>query len=170
MRKVYTTLAVMVAISALVVVAGLAVPESHVATSHAVYNRTPDEVWALVSDLAAAPEWRRGIEDMERVPGRAEVWREKGRFGEMTYEVERVPGSRRMVMRIVDHGSFGGSWTYHVDEHPAGATVTITETGEIRNPVFRALARYVLGYHGTMDEYLRSLGERFGQAVEPEHP
>ena len=39
----------------------------------------------------------------------------------------------------------------------SGSTLTITEHGEIYNPVFRFVARYVQGYTATIDNYLRAL-------------
>ena len=38
-----------------------------------------------------------------------------------------------------------------------GSTVTITERGEIYNPVFRSLARFMFGYTSTMDKTLDAL-------------
>jgi hypothetical protein len=41
--------------------------------------------------------------------------------------------------------------------------VTITESGEIYNPVFRFMARFVFGYDSTMAGYLGALSRKFGQ-------
>ena len=35
--------------------------------------------------------------------------------------------------------------------------MTITERGEIRNPIFRAVARFVFGYGATMETFLAEL-------------
>jgi hypothetical protein len=40
--------------------------------------------------------------------------------------------------------------------------VTITERGEIRNPIFRAVARYVFGYGATMEAFLDELRAHIG--------
>ena len=50
----------------------------------------------------------------------------------------------------------------------AGSAVTITEDGEIRNPVFRLLARFLFGYHATAERFLVALGRRGGTEVVPE--
>ena len=70
-----------------------------------------------------------------------------------TAVVEIVPPSR-LVTKIVDETQFGGTWTFEVTPIPSGSRLTITERGEIYNVVFRALARYVFGYTGTMDGFL----------------
>ena len=42
----------------------------------------------------------------------------------------------------------------------AGTVVTITENGEVYNPLFRFMAHYVFGHEGTIETYLRQLSER----------
>jgi hypothetical protein len=41
--------------------------------------------------------------------------------------------------------------------------VRITENGEVGNPVFRFMARFVFGYTATIDTYLIALGQKFGE-------
>ena len=45
--------------------------------------------------------------------------------------------------------------------------MTITESGVIHNPLFRFLARFLFGYTGTADAYLRALGAKHGESVTP---
>jgi hypothetical protein len=49
------------------------------------------------------------------------------------------------------------------------AIVQITEDGEVYNPVFRFVSRFILGHTRTMDFYLRALGNATGQGIEVEH-
>ena len=44
--------------------------------------------------------------------------------------------------------------------------VRITEDGQVYNPVFRFMSRFVFGHARTMDAYLRALGRAAGQEVE----
>ena len=55
-----------------------------------------------------------------------------------------------MVTRIADpHLPFGGTWTYEIAPTETGSTLTITEKGEVYNPVFRFVSRYLQGYTAT---------------------
>ena len=45
--------------------------------------------------------------------------------------------------------------------------VTITEHGEVYNPIFRFISKYIMGHNGTMDAYLTALGMKFGTPVVP---
>ena len=73
----------------------------------------------------------------------------------------------RMVSQIVDNKSFGGTWTYELTPTEGGCELTITESGEIYNPIFRVFARFVFGYTATMETYLKQLGTKFGESIEP---
>ena len=44
--------------------------------------------------------------------------------------------------------------------------VTLTEAGEIYNPIFRFMARFVFGYSGTIEAYLKALHAKFGETAE----
>ena len=72
----------------------------------------------------------------------------------------------RLVTTILSEGMpFGGRWIFEIEPAAAGATVTITEEGEVYSPVFRFVSRYLMGHHATMSLFLSDLGAQFGQNV-----
>lgn len=76
--------------------------------------------------------------------------------------------NKRLVTRIVDRDlGYGGSWTYEFAPEPEGTLAIITENGEVPNIFFRFISRYIFGPTSTLDKYLRTLGEKFGEPVEP---
>ncbi len=85
----------------------------------------------------------------------------------ITYELlDRVP-ARSLKRRIAtDNLPYSGTWTYSLQPNGEGTVVRITEDGEVNNPVFRFMSRFVLGHTRTMDAYLRALGKATGQEVE----
>src|SRR5207253_11394629 len=93
-------------------------------------------------------------------------WREVSKFGPITYEqVEAVP-AQRFVSRIADTDQgFGGTWSFALTPDTGGTRVTITEDGFVSNPLFRFMSRFVFGYYGTQEAYLRALGKKYGQDV-----
>ena len=77
--------------------------------------------------------------------------------------IERMDAPRVLVTRIAEAGlPFGGTWTYDISPEAAGARLTITENGEIYNTFFRFMARFILGYQGTMRSYMTALEKRLG--------
>jgi uncharacterized protein YndB with AHSA1/START domain len=164
-----------VAALALVVVAvavvGALLPTAHVAARAARFRQPPEAVFARISDVGLAASWRTDITRVEMLPsveGRVR-FREIGRMGGVTMEVVERTAPTRMVTRIADpEQPFGGTWTFELAPADGGTRLTITERGEVYNPIFRALGRFVFGHTATIDQYLRALGAAFGDAVTPE--
>jgi len=153
--------------------AGLTIPRRHIARRTARYARRPEEVYAAITAYEELPQWQPGVARVEILPPRAGKarYRTHGKFGAMTLVVEEAVPPRRVVGRIDEPElGFGGTWIYEIAPVDGGATLTITEDGFISNPIFRALARFVFGYHRTMEGYLRGLGRKFGEATEPRPP
>ena len=55
---------------------------------------------------------------------------------------------------------FGGSWTYELIPTAGGTMLRITEDGEVYNPLFRFISRFVLGHYKSIDQYLDDLERR----------
>ncbi len=94
--------------------------------------------------------------------------RETTRGGEtVTYELlDRVP-AKSLTRRIATENlPYSGAWTYSLQPDGEITVVRITEDGQVYNPVFRFMSRFVLGHTRTMDAYLRALGKATGQEVE----
>lgn len=147
----------------LVVLVGLSLPERHRASVSRTVPGTPDETWGVMTDIPGLTEWRPGLKSVETLDDREgrPVWRETSSTGSMTLEVTAWEPPVRMVTRIADEGlPFGGTWTYELEDTEGGTRVTITEDGEIYNPFFRFMARFVFGYEGTARSYLDGLESR----------
>lgn len=87
-------------------------------------------------------------------------FRETGSNGEITYVFDELT-PRRVVSRIADVSlPFGGQWTYEVEPAGSGTKLRITEDGEVYNPVFRFMSRFVFGHHGSIDRFLADLKRR----------
>ena len=158
-------LGVPIAAVLLAVAVGLFLPETHTATVSAQVAAPPDTVWAAITSIETFPTWRPGIDEVERLPARAgrPVWRETGTYGTITFEEVAAEPPHRLVTRIADEDQpFGGTWTYELEQEGGGTRITITEDGEIYNPFFRFMARFVFGYEGTMRAYLEGLQDHLG--------
>jgi uncharacterized membrane protein len=162
---------------ALVIIAtavGAMLPRDHVASSTIALRQPQDSVWRVVRDFAGLPSWWKDLTTSVRLPdadGR-ERWRQESTMGPMALEIVEDQPPSRLVTRILppeNAASFGGTWTYEVAAADGQAQVTVTEQGWVANPLLRFVARTMFGPHTTMDSYLKALGGRFGEAVEPVH-
>jgi hypothetical protein len=151
---------VVIAVGGLAALVGTRLPRAHRASKQQVFTAPPGVVWALITDVDAYPAWRNDVKRVQRLPDRNGYpqWLEEGRSGKITFAVERMDPTHLLVTRISDPAlPFGGSWTYEIEPAAGGTQVTITENGEIYNPMFRFMARFVFGYDGTIATYMTSL-------------
>jgi hypothetical protein len=150
---------------------GSRLPVGHVASRSAVIGAPVDVVFETITDFGAATSWRSGVKSVtfatDPATGRTRVT-EVSSTGSMTMETEQVIPPTKLVMRIVGENlPYGGVWVWGLDPQGNATGVTITEYGEVYNPVFRFIAKFIMGHNGTIDTYLRDLGLKFGSVVVP---
>src|SRR5260370_37280648 len=127
-------------------------------------KQSTDAVWAVITDSQAMPAWRPNVVKVERLAdqnGHA-VWRETYKDGQ-TLPLEMVESQppKRLVARIADPKlPFGGAWTYEITPAEGGCPIAITERGEVYNPVFRLVSRF-MNQTGTISIYLNGLASQF---------
>lgn len=171
---IFIVVAIIVGIALLggiVALLGSRLPKTHVASRSILLHRSPQDVYAVARDFAAAPTWRSDVKQIEVEPnsGGPLHFREEGKNGTINYELAEDVPAQRMVTRILDTDlGFSGKWTYTFAAEDGGTRVTIREDGEVSNVLFRFMSRYVFGHTATIDSYLTSLGKRFGETVTPQ--
>jgi hypothetical protein len=152
--------AVVALTAALAAFIGSRLPQSHHASVERILRAEPEVVWRTLTDVDAFPTWRSDVKRVRRLPDRdgKPSWVEEGRSGTMTFVFERLEPPRVLVSRIADRNlPFGGTWTMEIAPAEGGARLKISEDGEIYNPIFRFMARFVFGYDGTINGYLSGL-------------
>jgi uncharacterized protein YndB with AHSA1/START domain len=153
-----------------VIVIGTALPQNHTASRSVHLSAAPDSVWSLITDVEQYPTWRKDVTAVEPLSGRRVLtWRETAGGDRITYEATTSERPSHFVARIADEGlPFGGYWDYRLRPDGGGTTVTITENGEVYNPVFRFVSRYLMGHTATIDRYLTALAARTGDKYVPD--
>ena len=134
MKWILWTLLSLVAIVGVIALVGYFLPVGHEASRSAEFNAPPERVFALMADPASYKAWWAGAEVQSEV-------------------VERVPPSK-VVTRVIGETQFGGTWTIDIAPTQTGSRMTITERGEVYNPIFRTLSRFVFGHTSTMESCL----------------
>jgi hypothetical protein len=163
----------LIALVALMALIGAFVPREHRATSAVSVHQPADSVWKVVRDLGGIPAWWPEVKESVRQPDQdgREVWRQKMSGFDVPLIVMESAPPRRLVMKIDASAgaAFGGTWTYELTPDSGVTRISVTEAGWIGNPIFRFLSRFVFGYYGSLDGYLKALGKRFGETVQPTH-
>lgn len=148
-----------------IAVIGWLLPVDHVATRSAEYRHPRVRVFAAISDVEQYATWwseLSKVEMLETHNGRVR-FREHTSNGPIVFEIEDVSAPHRMVTRIADPDQpFGGTWTFELEPIGEHTRVTITERGEVYNPLFRFMSRFVLSQTATMESFLSALGQSLG--------
>ena len=133
MRWILYIGAALAAVALLVVIVGALLPQTHSVSRTARIALPPAALHALILQKIAEPQ-------------------------EYPLRVERNEPPSLIMTRIVgERLPFGGTWTYRISPAPGGSDLTITEDGEVYNPVFRFMSRFVFGHFATMDAFLKTL-------------
>jgi len=176
MKWLGIVLGVIAAIILIVVLVGYTLPKAHVAVSSAQFHKPAADLFRTITDVGSAATWRKDVDRIEMLPPNGDriAWREVSKGDVVDYEGEivrtpqpGVPG--RFISRIVSKDlPYGGEWIIDVSMSRDLSVVTVTENGEVYNPIFRFVSKYVMGHSATIDGYLRALGSHVGEDVTPQ--
>lgn len=169
MKIALIVLGVVAALLVVIVLIGYSLPVKHRAQVTATIAAPADQVYALITDVAAFPTWRTDVKSVEILPSPdgQRRWREVSKDGTIPYLVERQTPPTILVTRIDSKSlPFGGTWTYDVQPASDGRTkLQIAEDGEVYNPIFRFASRFFIGYEGTLRQYLTDVERKLGSPI-----
>lgn len=168
MKMVLLVAGIFVVAVAGVIVIGALLPKRHVATRSATFKAAPEQLFALI---AGSQTWRPDVKSCELVQqGGKTFQRETSKRGEtILYELEGSRPPLAIQRRIAtDNLPYAGTWTFALEPSRGVTRVRITEDGEVYNPIFRFVSKFILGQTATQDAYLKALGREVGEEVHPE--
>jgi uncharacterized protein YndB with AHSA1/START domain len=167
MKWLFIGLGILAGVVAVAAVSGWMLPVAHTARRQQRLAAPPEAVWRALTEVEAFPSWRPDVKRVERLPssGGRTAWIEEG-SDLMTIAVERSEPPRLLVTRIGPGLPFGGTWTYEIAPEGIGSVLTITEDGEVYNPIFRFMSRFIFGHEQTLAAYLSALDAK----LSPEAP
>lgn len=154
----------LVALAIVVVVIGALLPSKHRASRSAIFHASPEKLFALIT---GPQDWRPDVRSYERASKGGGSFRETNQRGQtVTYETVEIDPPYHYVARIADKNlPYGGQWTYQLEPRGSQTALRITEDGEVYNPVFRFVSRFVIGHTRTIDDYLRALAAETGDSI-----
>lgn len=167
MKYVLIFAGVIVAVPLVVWCIGLMLPESHTATLSRTYPAPSSEIYRMLTDVKQFPQWRSNVKEVEILADDDSgfEWREFYTDNDpITFRLaDKGADSTRIVSEIADENlPFGGTWTYRLEALDDSTRLTITEKGEVYNPIFRFVSRFVMGYEGTINQYLADVEHGLG--------
>jgi uncharacterized protein YndB with AHSA1/START domain len=168
MKIVLAVLAILVVSVAVVVLLGAFEPLNHTTTVTGTIAAPPAQVFALITDIAAAPKWRHQVQSVQVLPqdeGRDHWIEDLGHGQKMPFLAIRtlppnLDGHALREVRLSDPGaSYGGTWTYTLTPGttPNTTALQITETGFIKPWIYRFMMAHIFGMTRNLDQYMHDL-------------
>jgi hypothetical protein len=149
----------------LLVIAFLAIariaPKQFRGSLSATFSKSPEEVYALLSDIEGLPNRRKEIDKVELLlPSERGLkrWREIAAMGGFA-EFETLRDIRGRLIEVhLYRSSFGitGNWTYEIEPWEKGSRLTITEVSRADKMVTRGLLT-LAGRNATLRQEVRNL-------------
>ena len=151
------------------VLIGLVLPVKHSARVEGLVPAGSGQVWKRITDAAGFPGWRKGLDRVEVMDtGR---WIEISGSNKLPMRiVESLPVTRLVTRIDSDKLPFGGQWTFRLEPQGGSTQVTIIEDGEVYNPFFRFVSRFIMGHHATLNRYMTDLETSFRQSRRSNKP
>jgi hypothetical protein len=142
---------------------GALLPKRHVVTRTAIFKASPERLFALI---AGNQDWRPDVKSCELISDDGKQFqRETSKHGEtILYELEGSRPPLAIQRRIATENlPYEGSWSFLLEQEGGETRVRITEDGEVYNPFFRFVSRFVMGQTASLDAYLKAMGKAVGE-------
>ena len=158
MKIILIILSIMALLVITVLIIGYLLPVKHTVTVSADVMAPKNEVWNVVFDASKYPNWRSDVKKVD-VSSASQSWTEYDNNDEtLSFEIVEAEEGKLLVTRILNKDKpFGGSWTITLQESRDRTQVTITENGEVYNPIFRFVSKIIIGHTATASRYLADL-------------
>lgn len=161
MKYLLTILGVVLLIPCIVWIIGMTLPQSHTAEISRQFEATPEEIFTLITDVEHFPNWRTNVDRVEIINDdeKSFQWREYYTNEDpLSFRIVESHENSMLVTEIADENlPFGGSWTYKIQPEGKQTQLTIIENGDVYNPIFRFISKFVLEHEGTIKQYMTDL-------------
>jgi hypothetical protein len=167
MKIALVVVGVLMLIVAGVVAIGAMLPKRHVATRSATFKASPEKLFALI---AGSQSWRPDVKSCELITADdgKQFQRETSKHGQaILYELRGSRPPLAIQRRIATENlPYGGTWSFALEPANGETLVRITEDGEVYNPIFRFVSKFVIGQTASQDGYLKAMAKVVGEDVQ----
>lgn len=150
---------VLALVVAIVYMVGYFMPVKHEASVRRVFSQhKPEHLWRVLVTVEEFKLWRKDVKALEVQD--SQHWTEISSHNDrMEFGLEVLEPGKKLTTRIMNQDlPFGGAWIFELKPTADGGTeLLITEKGEVYNPLFRFMSRFVFGHDTTLKGYMKQL-------------
>lgn len=136
---------------------GFVLPEKHIASVDGELDLSSEKVWELISEYEKFPEWRSNVSSVQ--PLSSTAWVEVNAQNEQVkYKQTEKIDQQRLVTEIASKGlPYSGKWIFTIEPKGGKTVLTIEEQGEVYNPIFRFVSKFIIGHKSSINQYFADL-------------
>jgi hypothetical protein len=167
MKWIFISLGILIVLIAIVYLIGLLMNVKHEATIQREFKKIGmDEILSVITDYKGYANWRSGIKEL--TIDSVNHWTEKNSHGDkVSYRLEMGDEKGKLITRILNKDlAYGGFWEFTFTSIDDGCSIKIVENGEVYNPLFRFMAKYIFGHETTLKNYMNDLEEKLNSKTE----
>src|SRR5262249_44029425 len=136
MKWILITAGIIIGLMAIIYLIGILLPVKHSATVRDIIPAGPNEVWNRITDVSKFNTWRKDLDSV--IITNDQEWTEVSSNGKTPMAFKEKVMATRLVGAINSKDlPYGGEWVYQLEPKGNGTLLTITENGEVYNPIFR---------------------------------
>jgi uncharacterized membrane protein len=140
---------------------GRLLPVKHTASLQFSVGATPDKVWQRLADFSNYPNWRPAVKSIT-VRSTTEWTEVSGHNDSLPLAIVASEPPNRLATQIQGKSlPYGGGWEFNLQPKGDSTLVTITENGEVYNPIFRFVSKFIMGQEATLKTYAADLQRSF---------
>jgi len=167
MKVFWTILLIALGLVIAATLVGMVLPKQHIVTFTDHFDRVPEEIWDVMTQVRQYPQWKPDVKDVVVISGDAEplAWTETSLKDEVT-SFRVINSLEPLTWEIqVIHPEIppGGKWLFELKPNGEGTDVSVTETAKVNNPLMRFLDRFIIGYTHPLKDYLKALRWRLNE-------
>lgn len=161
MKTLLLIIGIIACLVLIIVIIGYTLPVKHQATVRVLVRATPEKVWQRLINIRDYPKWRTDLQQVVVVNDLE--WTEiKSKHDQLPFKMVLDQPLQQLTMHInATNLPYGGYWVYTLTPQGDQTEVTITEHGEVYNPVFRFVSRFIMGHDATLKKYAHNLEQSF---------
>jgi uncharacterized protein YndB with AHSA1/START domain len=162
-RILLSLVVLLVLVGAGIYIDGTSLPVDHTFSVTGTVAAPQEKVFAMIADVGLGASWRPEVKSVKVLPlvnGRDHWIEDVGHGQTMTFlaTYTQAPVAREVLLYEPD-ATYGGTWLYELSPGPAPGTTTvkITESGFIKQPLYRFAMAHVFGPTYNLNHYLDDL-------------
>lgn len=160
MKWILIIIGIIICLILIIYLIGLLLPVKHTAIISEVIPANTKQVWDKLTQIEKFPSWRKSLNKVEIINN--SEWIEISKRNRIPMKITGQTLDNKLVYAINSKDlAFGGEWIYMLQPKGDSTVLMITENGEVYNPIFRFISKFIIGHSATMRNYMSDLRKSF---------